>query len=104
MASFGEPSLEGRRPVQISHPVQKLFPLEVRQVEPLPENAVVTQPAGDGQRPRSEAAVTGELRTRLVDQCWNDDNDLQEVNTGQGGSATEFVLDITELFEFVLVL
>ena len=46
--------------------------LEVRQVEPVPQNAVVTQPAGDVQRPRREAAVTG----RLVDQCWDDDNDL----------------------------
>ena len=69
-------SSKGRRPVQISRPVQKLFPLEVRQVEPVPENAVVTQPAGGVQRPRREAAVTGELRRRLVDQCWDDDNDL----------------------------
>lgn len=62
--------------MQISHPVQKLFPLEVRQVEPVPENPAVTQPAGDVQRPRSEGAVTGKLRRRLVDLCWDDYNDL----------------------------
>lgn len=67
-------SSKGRRLVQISRPVQKQFPLELRQVEPVPENAVMTQPAGDVQRPRREAAVTGELKRRLDDQCW--DNDL----------------------------
>lgn len=92
--------------MQISCPVQMLFPLEVRQVEPVPENPAVTQPAGDVKRPRREGAVTGTLRRRLVDLCWDDDNDLLEVNTGQGGSvtefmqggsATEFVRDIMEL-------
>lgn len=53
--------------MQISRPVQMLFPLEVRQVEPVPENPAVTQPAGDVQRPRREGAVTGKLRRRLVD-------------------------------------
>lgn len=62
--------------MQISRPVQMLFPLEVRQVEPVPENPAVTQPAGDLQRPRREGAVTGKLRRRLVDLCWYDDNDL----------------------------
>ena len=69
-------SSKGRRPVQISRPLQKLFPLEVRQMEPVPENAVVIQPAGDVQRPKRKAVVTGELRRRLVDQCLDDDDDL----------------------------
>ena len=64
-------------PVRLhSRPVQMLFPLEVRQVEPVPENPAVTQPAGDVQRPRREGAVTGKLRGRLVDLRWDDDNDL----------------------------
>ena len=69
-------SSKGRRSVQISRPLQKLFSLEVRHMEPVPENAVVTQPAGDVQRPKRKAAVTGELRRRLVDQCLDDDDDL----------------------------
>ena len=61
-------SSNGKRK-RLRRPLQKLFPLQVRETSVAEEEEPARPIACTLERPKRQAAIEGEMRTRQVDQC-----------------------------------
>lgn len=70
-------SRTGKR--KLRRPVQRLFPLEVREASPLPPLEVRETSTCPPERQRRRAAIEGEARRRQVDQILDAEEDYDEL-------------------------
>ena len=70
-------SSNGKRK-RLRRPLQKLFPLEVRETSVADGEEPARPIAYTSERPRRQAAIEGEMRRRQVDQCLDEQKDYDE--------------------------
>ena len=70
-------SSNGKRK-RLRRPLQKLFPLEVRETSVADGEEPARPIACTSERPRRQAAIEGEMRRRQVDQCLDELKDYDE--------------------------
>ena len=63
---------------RLRRPLQKLFPLEVRETSVVDREEPATPIACTSQRQGRQAAIEGKMRRRQVDQCLNELKDYNE--------------------------